>query len=120
MGLFGKKKRSTDELYEDLSRLEVEEQVVNKESNVAEKEDAIRKLKQQYGPNWRKILGVNGSTDVASLRSFLRTANKGIRGAASSNERSGSFLSPLPSSRLNLPISPMRSNSIDARPNKTI
>lgn len=94
MGIFSRGK-SVDELYTEASRLEIQEEVSTREANVAEKEAIIKRLKREYGPNWRRLLGVSGSTDLSTLRSFLSGAKKGLT-SAGMMQTNNSMLSPIP------------------------
>lgn len=70
MGFFSRKK-STEELEEELEGLKIETESVEYRSHIAEREAVIRQLKKEYGPNWKKLLGVSKMTDLSTLRSFL-------------------------------------------------
>jgi len=63
---------------ERIESLEMESEALSHEKDVVEKRAVIAQLKQQYGPRWRQVLGVKGF-DLATLRSFLVSANGGLR-----------------------------------------
>jgi hypothetical protein len=84
MPLFSRHHEETlSELDEQLERIEVTDKIRSKQADIAEKDAVIAQLKKQYGPSWAKRLGVSKLTDIASLRSFLRGAKKGMEQAAS-------------------------------------
>jgi len=74
LGLF-RRRLSAEERIEGL---EMESEALSHEKEVAEKRAIIAQLKTQYGSRWRQILGVKG-LDIATLRSFLVSANGGLR-----------------------------------------
>ena len=100
---FLKRKRNIDELYQEAARLEVQEDVSTKEASVAEKEAIVRRLKKEYGPNWRKIVGVPNTKDLSSLRSFLTSAKSGMTNAGMMRTNNP-MLSPIPSKSLPHPV----------------
>ena len=63
---------------ERMEKLEMESECLSHERDVAEKRAIIRQLKAQHGPRWKQLLGVK-SLDIATLRSFLVSANGGLR-----------------------------------------
>jgi len=94
MGILDGKKKSEDELYEEASRLEIQQEVTQRESEIAQREAVIKQLQQEYGPNWRKDLGLDKITDLATLRAFLTSAKHSMQTAG--NPVGNSNLSPLP------------------------
>jgi len=72
------------ELDERLERVQVEGKIVTEEADIEEKKAVIAQLKKQYGSSWTKRLGVSKLTDLTTLKSFLRSANKGMASAAGS------------------------------------
>lgn len=89
MALFKQKSEpSLGELDETLERQKIKEQIADSKANEEEKEAVIRQLKKEYGPNWAKRLGVGKLTDIASLKSFLRGAKKGLEKAGGSSNSS--------------------------------
>ena len=78
MGLFGKNK-TLDQLQEESELLSAKEDVVSKQSLIAEKEAVIRRLKQEHGSSWRSILGVNTLTDLSTLKTFLRSTKTSMQ-----------------------------------------
>ena len=99
MGLFSKKVRSSEEMDEDYERLTVENELLTKEAEKAEKEAAIKELKRQHGPNWMKILGVNKLTDLSTLRSFLKGAKKGMEKQANTSSGGSPLFGSTPASK---------------------
>lgn len=89
MGLF-KRDKPVEELDEDLERIKVEDEILTKKAEMAEKEAIISQLKAKYGSGWARILGVNKLTDLTTLRSFLKSTKQGMERATST---SGSPLS---------------------------
>jgi len=83
MGFLNRRK-SIPELEEEKDRLTIEEEVVTKQAQIAEREAIIAQLKKQYGSSWTKVLGVNLSVDTETLRTFLRGAKQGIEAQGSS------------------------------------
>lgn len=77
MSIFSRKK-SSEELEEELDRAELESHVVTKQAEVAERKAVISQLKKEYGSGWQKILGVSKLTDLSSLKGFLHGAKKGL------------------------------------------
>lgn len=82
MGFFSRKK-TLAELEEESERLSLEVEVSSKKVDLAEREAVIKEIKKQYGPSWKKILGLKGLVDISTLRSFLTTAKEGLRSEAS-------------------------------------
>lgn len=78
-------KATTEELESELDRVKVEDEVLTHKKDIEEKTAVIAQLKKQYGHNWMQTLGVSKLTDLASLRSFLKSANQGMRGVAGRN-----------------------------------
>lgn len=101
MGFFDKK--DVDTLESERDRLEIESEVMSKKAEVAEKEAIIAQLKKQYGRNWKSILGID-KLDLATLRSFLKTAKQGIERAG--GPRGNALLSPVSKSVVGRPGSP--------------
>lgn len=91
-----KRKPTVGELDEKLERVQIENEIVSKEAEKAEKEAVIRQLKREYGPNWMKTLGLNKFTDLSTLKSMLKSANQGMHGLANkAGVKGGENLSPL-------------------------
>jgi len=84
--MFGKK--TPEQLEREVENLRIEGEVVSGQAQVAEKRAVIRQLEQQYGPRWKKILGLGGLPSLETLRSFLHTANTGMQ------KKAGSFVNP--------------------------
>jgi len=95
MGLFQKK--SIEELEARNELLKVETEVAGREAEIVEKQATIKELKRRYGSGWRSVLGLKGKVDLNTLRSFLSSASKGIKGQGGAlyNPK----LSPLPRRR---------------------
>jgi len=91
--LNGKNKESEEDLHKKIGRLEIQEEVADREAKVAEKEAIVKELKKRYGNDWKKTLGFNNLTDMDTLRSFLSSAKDGM--AKSSNFTYNPALSPL-------------------------
>jgi len=87
MALF-KKRPTLSELEDERDRAIVEEEVVTKQAEIAEREAVISELKSKYGKNWTKTLGISRFADLSSLRSFLVSAKKGLDKQASSGSSS--------------------------------
>ncbi len=94
MGILGGRKRTEKELYEEAARLDIEGEVVTKEAEIAQREAVIRQLQKEYGPDWKKTLGVDKLTDMATLRGFLTSAKLSMK--TSYNPVGNANLSPLP------------------------
>jgi len=77
--MFGKK--TPEQLEREVENLRIEGEVVSGQAQVAEKRAVIRQLEQQYGPRWKKILGLGGLPS-------LETANTGMQ------KKAGSFVNP--------------------------
>jgi len=78
MGLF---KRTPEELEQKVDSLKAENEVLSHEQSIAEKKAVIRQLKREHGTDWMKVLGLNRMPSLSTLRSFLQSANKGIKGS---------------------------------------
>jgi len=94
MGILDGKKRSEKELYEEAARLDIQQEVTNKEAEIAQREAVVKQLRREYGPDWKKTLGVDKLTDLATLRAFLTSAKQSMKTAGSPVGNAG--LSPLP------------------------
>lgn len=94
MGILNGKKRSESELYEEAARLDIEGEVTSKEAEIAQREAVIAQLRKEYGPDWKRTLGVDKLTDLATLRAFLTSAKASMRTAGSPVGNPN--LSPLP------------------------
>jgi len=94
MGVLDGKKESEDKLWEDASRLEIKEEVVNREARIAEREAVIKQLRKEYGPDWKKTLGIDKLTDTETLKSFLRSARFSMQ--QSGSPVANPAISPLP------------------------
>ena len=75
MGVFD----PTDAKEKELEGLEIEVDIADKRKELAEKKAIIAQLRKQYGSDWRKVLGAGASNSISTLRSFLHTANTGLR-----------------------------------------
>ena len=96
MDLF-KQKKSVDELEEEGTRLSIQSENVSREAEIAEKQAIVRGLKKKYGSDWRSKLGLRGKIDLDTLRSFLSSASKGLKGQGGALYNPN--LSPLPRRR---------------------
>ena len=85
---FRLKKKTIGELEEEKEHLTVEEEVLTKKAEIAEREAVIAQLKKQYGTSWAKTLGISKFTDLATLRSFLVSAKKGLEKQGTSSSSS--------------------------------
>ncbi len=92
-------KPSIEELEDKRDRLEIEEEVVTKETSIAEKKAVISQLKQRYGRNWKGILGAGGSLSLVDLRNLLVQSKKGMRSSMYTGGGSSHPLNPLPPRR---------------------
>jgi hypothetical protein len=77
MSIFSRRK-SPEELEEELDRAELESHVVTKRAEIEERKAVISQLKKEYGGGWQKMLGVSKLTDLSTLKSFLHGAKKGM------------------------------------------
>jgi len=84
MGFLPKRSRTIGELEEDKERVILEEEIMTKKAEIAEREAVIAQLKKKYGKNWASILGTSKFTDLSTLKSFLVSAKKGMEKQASS------------------------------------
>ena len=84
-----KHKKTTEELEEDLEHVKLEDEALTHTKDMAEKKAVIKQLERDYGPQWKKMLGVSSLTDLSSLRSFLKSANQGMRTMSDRNSASG-------------------------------
>jgi len=101
MGILdGKKVGSEEDLYARAGKLEIQEEVADREARVAEKEAIVKELRRKYGPDWRKTLGIDKLTDMETLKSFLSSAKTGM--SKSSMMTFNPALSPLPKMRTRL------------------
>ena len=94
-------KKSIESLEKDSVHLDVENEVMSKRAELAEKEAIIRQLKQQYGRDWKSILGVKGLLDLSSLRSLSRKPT-------GSNTNNSVSVLPSPSMRMTPNLSHLR------------
>ena len=84
-----KREKSLGELDEELDRIKVEDEITTRKAEIAEKEAVIKQLKREYGPGWRKMLNIKSWMDVATLRSFLKGANQGMKKEAGRQQVGG-------------------------------
>lgn len=78
MGLLTKRKPTMDELEEKKERVTIEEEILTKEAESAEREAVISELRKKYGKGWPKLLGASKFTDLSTLRGFLKNAKQGM------------------------------------------
>jgi hypothetical protein len=83
MGLFSKKERTAEEIDQSIEMKKLEREEVTTESEIQERKAVISELKSKYGGGWQRILGINGGSPIATLRSFLSGAKKGMFSEAS-------------------------------------
>lgn len=95
MGIFSRSP-TAEQLDERLDGVTVENQILTQQKEIAEKEAIIKQLKQQYGPGWKKILGIGSHIDLQSLRTFLKASKQGLERAG--GPRSNQLLSPISTS----------------------
>ncbi len=76
---FFKHELDSNEIEQKIEKTEEKSRLASAEAELAQKEAVVKELKQKYGKNWAKTLGVDKLTDLASLRSFLKGANQGLR-----------------------------------------
>lgn len=93
MGILDGKKESEEKLYEEASKLEIQEEVTDRRSRIAQREAVIKELKREYGPDWKKTLGISSLMDVESLKSFLSSAKVSMSRAG--NPVSNPAISPV-------------------------
>lgn len=79
-----RRRASLEDLEEKRDRVVVEEEIVTKEAEIAERAAVISELKKRYGRSWAKTLGISKFTDLSTLRSFLVSAKKGLESQSSS------------------------------------
>ena len=91
MGLLPKKKKTMSELEEEKDRAIIEEEILTKKAESAERKAVIAELEKKYGGGWMKMLGVNKLTDLSTLRSFLKGAKKGLENESGKNPMSKMF-----------------------------
>ncbi len=90
MGIFSKK-RSLEDLYADEEYFREEGTVNDLKAQSLERQRVIKELEREYGPGWKKLLGLSGKSNIDTLKSFLRgfkTKSKELHvagGAATSN-----------------------------------
>jgi hypothetical protein len=102
---WGKRRKSVEELEEELDTVKVEDEISSHKAQIAEREAVISQLKKQYGRDWSKTLGVSKLTDTATLKSFLQSANRGMRQQRVGVDRNlvlprrNPAISPLPDTR---------------------
>ena len=70
MGLFSKA-HDLEKVSTELEYYKTEAEMLQYKSEAAERKAVIKKLEREYGPNWKKILGVGGNSDTSTLKSFL-------------------------------------------------
>jgi len=85
-------RKSPEVLESEIETLKLEEEVVSKKADIAEREAVIKQLKKQYGPRWMQLLGLNKLTDTSTLKSMLQSAKRGMQ-TESSKLGSGTALS---------------------------
>lgn len=78
MSFLPKRKLTLDELEEKKERVTIEEEILTKEAESAEREAVISELRKKYGKGWKKLLGAGKLTDLSTLRSFLKGAKQGM------------------------------------------
>jgi hypothetical protein len=79
MGLF---KKSPEKMEESREYMQMETELANQKLELVQRQAAIKELERNYGPAWKKILGVNGPISLESLRGFLKGAHSGLAGQA--------------------------------------
>lgn len=114
---FFKKDPTPEDLERRAEYLEIEGTVLTQQAENEEKKAVIAQLREQYGSDWKKVLGIKGSLSLANLRGFLKNAKAGLEGRNKGNLIGGPGLSPLPNNSLrmspgadNLRMSPGASN----------
>jgi hypothetical protein len=60
----------------------LQEDIQYRTTSIEERRAVEAELKRRHGPDWRRVLGLVGKIDMPTLRSFLGTANQGMRRAA--------------------------------------
>ena len=70
MGLFSKSK-NLEKVDAELEYYKTEAEMLQYKSEAAEKKAVIKKLEREYGPSWKKLLGIGGNSDISTLKSFL-------------------------------------------------
>jgi len=83
---FMSKKPTMEELENEKERAIIEEEIMTKRAETAERQAVISELKKKYGGGWMSLLGVNKLTDVSTLRSFLKGSKQGMEKFASQNK----------------------------------
>lgn len=80
---FTKERRKTiDELEDEKERATIEEEILTKKAESAEREAVISELKKKYGKGWTRLLGTNNRATLETLRGFLKNAKQGMEGQA--------------------------------------
>jgi hypothetical protein len=102
MNLF---KPSPEKMDEKKEMLSMETEVASQQLELDQKRAAIKELERNYGPAWKKLLGVNGPLSLESLRGLLKGANSGLRSMSGST---GSRTSAFPSMPSVLPSNSMK------------
>jgi len=111
-------KPSAEQMENRTEYLQVENEMLTKEGEVAEKKAVIAQLKKQYGPDWKKIIGVQYLPSVSDLKGFLKTANQGMKGQ--SGKISNANISPLPPPGMRGGNNPSGNGSLSPLPNKNL
>jgi len=68
---FLSKKQDIGKAQEELEFYKVKSESLKYQSEAAEREAVIKQLKREYGPGWKKLLGLGGGEDSQTLKSFL-------------------------------------------------
>ena len=79
MPLIGSRKKSVDELEEELEHLKLEGEVLSEQASIAERKAIISQLRKQYGTDWKKILGVGSFPSLSTLRGFLKDSRESLK-----------------------------------------
>jgi len=99
MSLFRRSKPSMEELETRNENLILEEEVVSREASVAEKKAIVKELRDKYGSDWKRTLGLKGRLSFSDLRHALMSMNQGLKGKYGNSALHNPRLSPLPRRR---------------------
>lgn len=99
MGLFSKP-HNLEKVEKDKAYYKAESEMLQYKSEAEEKKAVIQQLKKEYGPGWKKLLGIGGKEDSSTLKSFLTRFKVKAKDLHSTGTDK---LSPLPGNQMRHP-----------------
>jgi len=107
MGFLGKK-QDIGKAQEELEYYKVKSESLKYQSEAVEREAVIKQLKREYGPGWKKLLGLGGGEDNSTLKSFLSSFKVKAKKLHTGDTKK---LSPLPNIKPGMPSVKMPSQN---------